>query len=81
MAVEWEVEGAPDDWTRVSVNDPLPLQMQHIDERIACDEWLRHPDRPGQWSARWELKDDATALWHYWISDPQVAFEFKMRFG
>jgi hypothetical protein len=63
---------------RVQINRPLFFAdyvgfKNWLEARVA---WLSDSDRPGKFSVASELN---TA--HFWFSDPNVAFEFKMRWA
>jgi hypothetical protein len=43
-------------------------------------KWLDDPERPGEWTMRFTSKGVGVSLL-FQISDPHVAFEFKVLFG
>lgn len=64
-------------WSRVSVS------IHHLHDvldisRVVLTEFLDDPSRPGEWSVG---INPVANIWEFEISDPGVAFEFKMRFA
>jgi hypothetical protein len=55
---------------------PVTVTDRVVDEAL---DWLQDPERPGRFTFT-ELKDRDTSI-IFWFDDPDVAFEFKMRWA
>ncbi|RYD67773.1 MAG: hypothetical protein EOP83_02080 [Verrucomicrobiaceae bacterium] len=53
------------------------IQQPRFDE---ITMWLERPEVPG-WYVRRADPGNNVVMWTIWISHPDTAFEFKMRFG
>lgn len=77
-----EVNQLPHGWSTVRVRDPFPNDVRRVDEQDEMTGWLSQSTHPGRFHCHWVIgRDDDTAFWIFAISDPDVAFEFKLRFG
>lgn len=66
--VVWTMEHNYEAWSVVDVQ-----QKQFISPLV----WLEDPELPGLWYHKWLTP----MMYRFWISDPNVAFSFKMAFG
>lgn len=64
-----------DHWSRVRVR----CRAFEVTEIRPVHAWLEDPERPGRWVSGFRL--DKPNYIDYYIEDPKVALEFKMRFG
>lgn len=70
-------------WTMVTISDNETIGASMIE----CIEWLSQHTHPGRFTCRWQAAIPVSARkakrsqWFFRISDPDVAFAFKMRFG
>lgn len=64
-------------WAMVPVPHLGWAEPQNVEESwTEIGRWLNDPGRPGDW-----LVASGAKAFYYFISDPNVAFEFKIRFG
>ena len=64
------------DWTTPSDGEWFSFCVPYT-EAMELDKWLSEPDRKGRFSFQYRSSDYRT----YFVTDPDVAFELKIRWG
>lgn len=68
----------PEGWTLVLLSHPPKSLSPEIQ---AMRDWLNDPTRPGRWFWWGMAGDDGRSELNVYMTDPAVAFEFKMRWA
>lgn len=68
-------------WWKFQIPDPRPREALYSDPLDHASEWLSHDDRKGFFSHLYERNNiSMNPRWLFYISDPDVAFEFRIKF-